>query len=122
MPGKRPLSSMTPTIVTRDGALRLVLGSPGGPRITTAVLQVLVDILDHGMAPQDAVDAPRIHHQFLPDTLFVEPGLPQAELVAMGYSVKQQKPWGAVELIAADAGRLVGVNDKRRPGGAALGD
>src|SRR5579871_169139 len=123
-PGKRPLSSMTPAIVTRDGALRFVLGSPGGPRITTAVLQVLSGLIDHGLTPQQAVEAPRVHHQFLPDTLFVEPGLAAAgaELAAMGYLLKEQKPWGAVELIAADAGRLVGVADPRRPGGAAFGD
>jgi gamma-glutamyltranspeptidase / glutathione hydrolase len=128
LPGKRPLSSMTPTIVSKDGALRLVLGSPGGPRITTSVLETLVALLDHDMAPQAAVDAPRIHHQFLPDTLFYEEGGlspdTQAALGAMGYRLKAEKPWGAVELIAVDPGpprRLVGVNDKRRPEGAALG-
>jgi len=124
-PGKRPLSSMTPTIVSRDGRLRLVLGSPGGPRITTAVLETLVAILDHGAAPREAVDAPRIHHQFLPDTLFYEAGglSPETEaaLTGMGYSLKEQRPWGSVELIAAEPGGLVGVNDKRRPGGAAMG-
>jgi gamma-glutamyltranspeptidase/glutathione hydrolase len=119
---------MTPTIVSKDGALRLVLGSPGGPRITTSVLETLIALLDHGMAPQAAVDAPRIHHQFLPDTLFYEEGGlspdTQAALGAMGYRLKAEKPWGAVELIAVDPGpprRLVGVNDKRRPEGAALG-
>jgi gamma-glutamyltranspeptidase/glutathione hydrolase len=126
-PGKRPLSSMTPTIVTRDGQLRLVLGSPGGPRITTAVLEALTNILDFGMAPQQAVDAPRIHHQFLPDTLFYEAGglAPEtvAALAGMGYSLKEQKPWGAVELIEADPAthQLLGANDRRRPGGAAMG-
>jgi gamma-glutamyltranspeptidase/glutathione hydrolase len=118
---------MTPTIVTKDGHLSLVLGSPGGPRITTAVLEALVRILDHGMAPQQAVDAPRIHHQFLPDTLFYEAGglSPEttAALTAMGYGLKEQKPWGAVELIEVDPAshHLFGANDKRRPGGAAMG-
>ncbi len=126
-PGKRPLSSMTPTIVTKDGQLRLVLGSPGGPRITTAVLEALTNIVDFGMAPQQAVDAPRFHHQFLPDTLFYETnGLPPetvAALTGMGYSLKAQNPWGAVELIEIDPAsrRLLGANDKRRPGGAAMG-
>ncbi|HVC52190.1 MAG TPA: gamma-glutamyltransferase [Stellaceae bacterium] len=127
-PGKRPLSSMTPTIVTKDGRLRLVLGSPGGPRITTAVLETLIDIVDFGMPPQQAVDAPRVHHQFLPDTLFYEAdGLSAgtvAALGSMGYVLKAQKPWGAVELIAVDPGpprRLYGANDRRRPDGAALG-
>jgi gamma-glutamyltranspeptidase/glutathione hydrolase len=118
---------MTPTIVTKEGRLRLVLGSPGGPRITTAVLETLTNILDFGMTPQQAVDAPRFHHQFLPDTLFYETdGLsPEtvAALTGMGYSLKAQKPWGAVELIEIDpaTGHLVGANDKRRPGGAAMG-
>jgi gamma-glutamyltranspeptidase/glutathione hydrolase len=79
------------------------------------------------MAPQQAVDAPRIHHQFLPDTLFYEDGGLSPEtvsaLTAMGYSPKPQKPWGAVELIEIDPAthRLLGANDKRRPGGAAMG-
>jgi gamma-glutamyltranspeptidase/glutathione hydrolase len=126
-PGKRPLSSMTPTIVTKDGQLRLVLGSPGGPRITTAVLEALTNIVDYGMAPQQAVDAPRFHHQFLPDTLFYEAGGLSPETVAaltgMGYSLKAQNPWGAVELIQVDPAthHLLGTNDKRRPGGAAMG-
>jgi gamma-glutamyltranspeptidase/glutathione hydrolase len=126
-PGKRPLSSMTPTIVTKDGQLRLVLGSPGGPRITTAVLEALTNIVDFGMAPQQAVDAPRFHHQFLPDTLFYETGgLPPetaAALTEMGYSLKAQNPWGAVELIEIDPAthHVLGANDKRRPGGAAMG-
>lgn len=128
-PGKRPLSSMTPTIVTKDGRLRLVLGSPGGPRITTAVLETLVDMIDYGMAPAAAVDAPRFHHQFLPDTLFYEAGglspATQGALAGMGYRLKAEKPWGAVELIAVDPGpprRLYGASDARRPSGAALGD
>ncbi len=126
-PGKRPLSSMTPTIVTRDGRLVLVLGSPGGPRITTAVLQTLTNIVDHGMTPAAAVAAPRFHHQFLPDTLFYEKGglSPEtvAALAAMGHRLVERPPWGAVELIAiGDNGRRIGVNDPRRSAGAALGN
>jgi gamma-glutamyltranspeptidase/glutathione hydrolase len=125
-PGKRPLSSMTPTIVENDGKPVLVLGSPGGPRITTAVLQVLSDIVDFGLAPADAVAAARFHHQFLPDTLFYEKGgLPPATieaLTAAGYRLAERPPWGAVELIAiAPDGTLTGVNDPRRPAGAADG-
>lgn len=71
-PGKRPVSSMTPTIVLRDGKLFLLLGTPGGSRITTAVLQVFLNIVDFGMNVQDAVDFPRIHHQWQPDKLYVE--------------------------------------------------
>jgi len=78
------------------------------------------------MIPEDAVAAPRVHHQFLPDTLFYEKGgLPadtQKALAAMGYSLKEQAPWSAVELIAiTPGGALIGVSDKRRPAGAALG-
>ena len=71
-PGKRPLSSMAPTIVLREGRVSMVLGSPGGARIITAVLETILNRIDHGMAPQEAVDAPRLHHQWLPDTLFAE--------------------------------------------------
>jgi gamma-glutamyltranspeptidase / glutathione hydrolase len=125
-PGKRPLSSMTPTIVEKDGHPIYVLGSPGGPRIITAVLETLMNLVDFGMTPADAVAAPRFHQQYLPDTVFYETnGLPQATLSALaakGYAFKEQPPWGAVELIAiAPDGTLIGVNDPRRPAGAALG-
>jgi gamma-glutamyltranspeptidase/glutathione hydrolase len=143
-PGKRPLSSMTPTIVLKDGRLRMVLGSPGGSRIITVVAQVILNMIDHGMAPQEAVDAPRIHMQGLPDILFVERrGLSpdtRALLAAQGYRIEEQAPWGAAALIAtgfaraagkpagidfaAEPGaagtRLSGAMDPRRPAGAAL--
>jgi gamma-glutamyltranspeptidase/glutathione hydrolase len=147
-PGKRPLSSMTPTIVLRDGRPALVLGSPGGPRIITTVLQVALNVLDFRMAPQEAVDAPRIHHQWLPDEIFAEPQAlsPDTEgaLRGLGYTITTQGPWGAAELIAVgqpeaareapspgnDAapstrvrpGRLYGASDPRRPAGAAIGE
>ncbi|MBN8891056.1 MAG: gamma-glutamyltransferase [Rhodospirillales bacterium] len=148
-PGKRPLSSMAPTIVTRDGQLFLVLGSPGGARIITITLQVILDMIDHGMALQEAVDAPRIHHQWLPDRIFVEPRAlspdTEALLRGMGYTLVEQTPWGAAEAIAVgppaplpgrsvassgnDAARsgamrpglFYGANDSRRPAGAAMG-
>jgi gamma-glutamyltranspeptidase/glutathione hydrolase len=125
-PGKRPLSSMTPTIVEKDGRPVFVLGSPGGPRIITAVLETLMNLVDFSQTPAAAVAAPRFHHQYLPDTVFYEtPGLPPdtlSGLATMGYSLKEQSPWGAVELIAIDAGGgLTGVNDPRRPAGAAMG-
>jgi gamma-glutamyltranspeptidase / glutathione hydrolase len=125
-PGKRPLSSMTPTIVEKDGRPVYVLGSPGGPRIITTVLETLMNLVDFDMAPEAAVAAPRFHQQYLPDTVFYEnSGLsPQtlSPLADMGYSLKEQPPWGAVELIAiAPDGSLIGVNDPRRPAGAALG-
>ncbi len=144
-PGKRPLSSMSPTIVTRDGKPFLVIGSPGGSRIITIVLQAIVNVIDYGMNVREAVDAPRIHHQWLPDKLFVEPRAlspDTAKLLALrGYQIEEQKPWGAAEAImvapAAEKGTaaavppaageglppgtLEGANDDRRPAGAAVG-
>jgi len=125
-PRKRPLSSMTPTIVEKDGRPVYVLGSPGGPRIITAVLETVMNLIDFRLEPAAAVAAPRFHHQYLPDTvLYEKDGLsPQtlSGLTAMGYSLKEQSPWGAVELIGiAPGGRFTGVNDPRRPAGAALG-
>ncbi|MCJ2061111.1 gamma-glutamyltransferase [Methylobacterium sp. J-048] len=148
-PGKRPLSSMAPTLVLRDGKVALVAGSPGGSRIITINAQTLINMLDFGMEPQEAVDAPRIHHQWLPDTVYAEPFAlsadTQAILRGMGHTIVEQKPWGAQELIAvraavpdaADAassgndatrtermrpGLLYGANDNRRPAGAAVGE
>jgi gamma-glutamyltranspeptidase / glutathione hydrolase len=124
-PGKRPLSSMAPSLVERDGHVVLVLGSPGGPRIITTVLEVLSDIIDYHMMPVAAVAAPRLHYQAQPDTLYYERGglMPDtiATLVDSGYDLAAQKPWGAVALIAIDGDRLLGVSDPRRPGGAAIG-
>ena len=138
-PGKRPLSSMAPTIVLRDGRVFLVLGSSGGPRIITTVLEAVLNILDYGMTPQEAVDAPRLHHQWLPDEVMVErfalSSDTQALLQSMGYRIREQRAWGAAELIevgmppsanAAASGRLrpglyYGANDPRRPAGAAIG-
>ncbi len=74
-PGKRPLSSMTPTIVTKDGKLSMVIGAPGGTRIPNGVLQALLNVIDFGMNMQDAIDAPRVHHQWKPDKLFVMSGI-----------------------------------------------
>jgi gamma-glutamyltranspeptidase/glutathione hydrolase len=144
-PGKRPLSSMAPTIVVRDGRVRMVLGSPGGSRIITAVLETLLNVIDYGMDAQEAVDAPRLHHQWLPDILYAEPFAlspdTQKALEAMGYKIQTQAPWGAVELIASGSLEetgpsgmptdsvashgprrfaYYGANDPRRPAGAAL--
>ena len=126
-PGKRPLSSMTPTVVERNGRTALVLGSPGGPRITTSVLETIVNIVDFGMSSGEAVAAARFHHQWLPDLLYYERGgLAPAAIDALaerGYKLVEQAPWGAVELIAIGAdGRSIGVNDPRRPAGAAIGN
>src|SRR3546814_1330429 len=72
-PGKRPLSSMAPTIVTKDGKLFMVLGSPGGSRIITITLETFINVVDYGMTIQEAVDAPRFHHQWQPDVIQHEP-------------------------------------------------
>ncbi|EPZ8125905.1 gamma-glutamyltransferase [Yersinia enterocolitica] len=147
-PGKRPLSSMSPTLVTKDGKTFMVLGSPGGSRIITITLQTALNVIDHGMAPQEAVDAPRIHHQWLPDEVYHEQRGVSADslnlLKTMGYKMVEQNPWGAAELILVGLagvegvspansgndsavsgkvreGYLYGANDVRRPAGAAIG-
>jgi gamma-glutamyltranspeptidase/glutathione hydrolase len=139
-PGKRPLSSMTPTIVLKDGKPLLVVGTPGGSRIITTVLEVIVNVIDHGMTLQEAVDAPRIHQQWLPDTVAGEPFAFSADtarsLTQMGYRVVPLEPWGtgnAAEVIgiapvdsaAAKAlgfprpGIFYGASDSRAPAGSA---
>lgn len=121
-PGKRPLSSMTPTIVLRQGRLYLVAGSPGGPRIITTVLQVLLNVLDFGMNLQDAVDRPRFHHQWLPDELYVEPGFSPdtlALLESRGFRLEQAPSIGEVAAILSDGGWLQGAADSRVEGKAA---
>jgi gamma-glutamyltranspeptidase/glutathione hydrolase len=121
-PGKRPLSSMTPTIVTKGGELFLVTGSPGGPRIISTVLLTLLHVVDYGMNPQQAVSAPRFHHQWLPDKLFVEPAVPEdvvRGLERRGHTVEvSQRNWSAAEVIVVDpeTGWHLGGSDPRRDG------
>ncbi|TGV75826.1 gamma-glutamyltransferase, partial [Mesorhizobium sp. M2D.F.Ca.ET.145.01.1.1] len=98
-PKKTPLSSMSPTVVVKDGKPFMVIGSPGGSRIITITLEAIVNVIDHGMNIQEAIDAPRIHHQWLPDTVYVEPfGLsPDTErlLAGMGYHLDlAHQSWG----------------------------
>ena len=124
-PGKRMLSSMTPTIVEKDGRLWLVLGSPGGPRIINTVLQIILNAVDFGMNVQAAVSAPRIHHQWRPDVLFYEPELMPYEvrekLVSMGHRLKRRKSIGQAHAIMVDPedGALWGGVDPRGRGGGA---
>jgi len=123
-PGKRPLSSMAPTIVLRDNELFMLLGGPGGSRIPTAVLQVFLNVVDFGMNPQEAVDAPRFHHQWLPDAISVERGFSPDALALLrsrGHEVRNEAgPVAAVvELIVKDGGWLQGAADGRRWGRAA---
>ena len=118
-PGKTPLSSMSPTIVSRDGRPVLVVGSPGGTRIITAVLEAIVNLVDHGMTVQEAVDAPRLHHQLMPDTVFVERFALSPDtrdmLEQRGYRFTDNGPWGVVEAIAAGSDRLTPTNSGAPP-------
>ncbi|MDP9114301.1 MAG: gamma-glutamyltransferase [Acidobacteriota bacterium] len=123
-PGKRPLSAMSPTIVVREGKPFLVLGAPGGPRIVTAVLQVLLNVIDFRMNVQDAVDAPRFHHQWKPDRLYLEPGISPdtvAILEDMGHQVDDSPGivLARVNAILRDGGWLQGAADSRWVGKAA---
>jgi gamma-glutamyltranspeptidase / glutathione hydrolase len=148
-PGKRPLSSMAPTLVAKDGRIILALGSPGGSRIITIVLETALNMIDYDMQPQEAVDAPRIHHQWLPDEVFAEPFALSPDtaklLQAMGYKITTQTPWGAAEVVAVPTpgpapagpatsgndsefggnmrpGFVYGSSDDRRPAGLAVGE
>lgn len=126
-PGKRPLSSMTPTIVLEDGNLRYVLGSPGGARIITTVANIFLSISEGGLNIQQAVDAPRFHHQYQPDELFLEPGFNEdtlASLRARGYKlVVKDGHWSNGECIEVDpaTGELLGGQDHRSHYGKAAG-
>ena len=123
-PGKRPLSSMSPTIVLRDGRPVLVTGSPGGSRIISTVLQVLVNVLDYQMDVAAAVAAPRLHHQWLPDEVRVEPGFPEdvlAALTAKGHRVVESTGYTSANSILVTANGLLGAPDPRTRGAEAAG-
>ena len=122
-PGKRPLSSMTPTIVVRDGQLSFVTGSPGGPTIISATLLTILNWMRLGMDAQSAINAPRFHHQWLPDQAVVEqlfsPAMEDA-LRLRGYDVKRKGHIGLVNAIGIDAktGERLGAADPRDNGSA----
>jgi gamma-glutamyltranspeptidase/glutathione hydrolase len=123
-PGKRPLSSMTPTIVLKDGKPFLVTGSPGGSRIITAVLQVVVDVIDRGMDIASAESAPRIHNQWMPDQVFAEPGVSPdliAALQARGDKVVPTGKFTSVNSIVVTPDGFAGAADPRTHGGLAVG-
>jgi gamma-glutamyltranspeptidase/glutathione hydrolase len=134
-PGKRPLSSMTPTVVTKDGKVVLVLGTPGGSRIITTVLHVIVNLIDYGMNLQEAVDAPRFHQQWMPESTQLEPYAlspdTQELLRGMGQKLVEGRNANHVEAILVGAPalgapavghyRYYGANDPRRDTGLALG-
>lgn len=123
-PGKRMLSSMSPTIVSRGGFLRAVVGSPGGPTITTTVAQILMQLIDHGRTLKQAVAAPRIHHQWLPDKLSHEASLPVADrqaLTDLGHRLAIRSRIGHANCIEIDprTGQFVAIADVARDGGGA---
>ena len=123
-PGKRPLSSMTPTIVLKNGKPFIVTGSPGGSRIITAVLQIVANTIDRGMPAAQAVAAPRIHHQWSPDQVFVENTLPLETvkgLEARGHTVVRRAPFTAANTIVVTPRGLVGAADTRTRGALAVG-
>ncbi|QSX34260.1 gamma-glutamyltransferase [Shewanella avicenniae] len=147
-PGKRPLSSMSPTIITKDGKTFMVVGSPGGSLIITITLNTVMNVIDYGMTLQEAVNAPRIHQQWLPDVVLYEKrGISPDTLKILkdrGYNMVEKGQWGAAEAImiglpsvvskdeksnVSDAsvsgkvreGFIYGANDARRPQGAAVG-
>ena len=123
-PGKRPLSSMSPTIVLADGRPILTLGAAGGPTIITQVVQTIVYHLDLGLPLPAAVAAPRIHHQWMPDQLRIEESLDDlvvAGLKKRGHTIKRTKTIGVLQAIgiSAEGKTLVGVHDPRVSGKAA---
>lgn len=124
-PGKRMLSAMTPSIVLNpQGEVMMVLGTPGGPTIITTVAQVILNVIDHKMSPEEAVAAPRIHHQAWPDQIFYEKGglLPETltALRWLGHNLEERSGYsGDIAAIEKRNGRWIGVADPRRGGGAA---
>ncbi len=126
-PRKRPLSAMTPTIVLENGKLRYVLGSPGGGRIITTVANIFLSMAEGGLNVQQAVDAPRFHHQYLPDKVDMEPGfdeITQERMKALGYQLNNKDGhWSNGECIAIDpaTGELSGGQDHRSHYGKAAG-
>ena len=123
-PGKRPLSSMTPTLVLKDGQPVIALGAAGGPKIISQVVLELVAMLDLGLSPQQALAQPRIHHQWSPDELMVEKTLPrklQADLARRGHKLKKLPSMGVSQIVARspDGKGFLGAADPRSGGKAA---
>jgi gamma-glutamyltranspeptidase/glutathione hydrolase len=123
-PGKRMLSSMTPTIISKDGQLRAVLGTPGGPTITTTVAQITRALLDYGISLDKATPAFRAHHQWQPDQIWAEPTMPDdvmKELEARGHTVKRERQMGHANGIEVDPEThgFRAVSDTTRKGGKA---
>lgn len=123
-PGRRPVSSMTPTIVTKNGKPFLLTGSPGGSKIISTVMQQILNVLAFDMNLADATNAPRIHHQWSPDALNLEPGISPDTikiLEAMGHNTKTSKTMGSLQSIMYKDGLFFGYSDTRRPGAKTIG-
>ncbi len=122
-PSKRPLSSMTPTIILKNNEPYMVLGSPGGSRIISTVLQVIINVLVHDMNIAEAVNSPRIHHQWLPDVLFMEKGYSPDTLKILeqkGHAIRSSGTMGSVHAIIKDEDYYYGTADTRRPNSGAI--
>lgn len=118
---KRPLSSMSPTLLLRDGKVFMAVGGSGGPQIISSTLQVLINVVDYGMSARAAVEAPRIHHQWLPDELWLEPEVPrdvEVNLEARAHSIRREGLYSAVQVVVVDAltGRRSAGSDPRKQG------
>jgi gamma-glutamyltranspeptidase/glutathione hydrolase len=134
-PGKTPLSSMSPTVIVKDGKPLMVVGTPGGSRIITVVMETILNVIDYGMSLSEAVDAPRIHNQWLPDVTYVEPFALSPDtrkiLEGMGHHFDPPQPANHVDAILIGSpkiggepvgdNRFYGVNDERRGSGASVG-
>ncbi|MBI3710038.1 MAG: gamma-glutamyltransferase, partial [Proteobacteria bacterium] len=121
---KRPLSSMSPTIVLKDGKPWLATGSPGGSRIITTTLETIVNMIDHGMNAAEAASAPRVHHQWLPDELRIEKGISLDTLRLLeqkGYKIELRPTMGRTQTIQIRADGFYGSSDPRNPDGLAAG-
>ncbi|WP_249193848.1 gamma-glutamyltransferase [Gluconobacter wancherniae] len=133
-PGKTPLSSMSPTIISKNGAAIMAFGSPGGSRIPTITLTAILGVIDYGKTIQDAVDLPRIHEQWQPEPVEIEPAALSVstieELETKGYQFNVRQPWGSVEAVlkggpklsSKSDGQFYGGYDRRHAGGGASGD
>lgn len=121
-PGKTPLSSMSPTLVLRDGSPFMTVGASGGPRIITATLQTFLNVVDFDMTVREAVEAPRVHHQWVPERLFYESGVPAdvtTNLHSRGHDTGLSEALGAVQAIVVNGGLLTGASDPRKGGSPA---
>ena len=124
VPGKRMLSSMSPTIVLKNDEPYLVLGTPGGTTISTSVFQTLIDILEFNMTTEDAINQPKFHHQWLPDTLYIEKGFSadtRSELEKIGYKILQHSSIGRTEVIKVLPNKKIEAVADRRGDDAAEG-